>query len=90
MFGLIGELRKENEELHAEKLKILQREAATIDAYREATERAKKAETELKHERETWKEKYSALYEKYLNLLERYEKALKSATDTNVGSKGVE
>ncbi len=79
MFGLIKKLREKDEEinkLHAEKRNILQREAGTIDAYYAAIDRAKKAETKLKYERETWNEKYSALYEKYLNLLERHGKSL--------------
>ena len=85
MFGFIRKLREENEELHSEKLKILQREAATIDAYYAAN----KSAIESRAETEKWKEKYTALNEKYINLLERYEKAL-AAKDINVRSKGVE
>ena len=77
MFGLIKKLREENEELHAEKLEILQREAGTIDAYHSAHEAAIKARAET----EEWKGKYSALFEKYINLLERHEKALEGGKE---------
>lgn len=76
MFGLIRKLREKDEEiekLHEENWNTLQREAATIDAYYGAKELEKKAIAEAAE----WKDKYCALYENYLNLLERYEKALK-------------
>ena len=75
MFGLIRKLRekdKEIEELHAEIRNILQREAGTIDAYY----KVKKLANDAKAETAKWKDKYSSLYEKHLDLLERYEKAL--------------
>jgi hypothetical protein len=80
IFGLIKKLREKDEEigeLHAENWNILQREAGTIDAYHAANKAAK----ELRAETEEWKNKYSAVYEKYLNLLERYEKVLESKPD---------
>ena len=82
MFRLIKKLREKDDEieqLHAEKWDILQREAGTIDAYHSAHEAAIKARAET----EEWKEKYSALYEKYINLLDRHEKALKINTPTD-------
>lgn len=79
MFRLIKKLREKDDEieqLHAEIRDILQREAGTIDAYHSAHEAAIKARAET----EEWKEKYSALFEKYINLLEKHEKALQDGT----------
>lgn len=76
MFGFIRKLREKDEEiekLREEERNILQREARTIDAYYGAKEFEKKAIAEAAE----WKDKYFDLSEKYLNLLERYEKALK-------------
>lgn len=76
MFGLARKLREKDEEieeLRAEIRMILTREAGTIEAYHEAKTLEDKAIAEAVE----WKNKYSSLYEKYLNLLERYEKVLK-------------
>jgi hypothetical protein len=76
MFGLARKLREKDEKieaLNAEIRTILTREAGTIEAYYEAKTLEDKAIAEAVE----WKNKYSSLYEKYLNLLERYEKVLK-------------
>lgn len=83
MFILIKKLREKDEEiesLHDEIKLILQREAGVIDAYHSA----EKAAIAAKAEAQELKNKYSALYERYLNLLERYEKALKDAPAADV------
>ena len=76
MFGLIKKLREKDEQI-GELQHTLQREAGTIDAYH----RAEKAALDAKFEVHNWKEKYSLLFEKHLNLLDRYSKLLEGKAD---------
>ena len=83
MLGLIKKLREKNKEI--EKLSEEVYEGyATINSLR-IRERIlemtiEDLEKKLDKNEEEWQDKYSALYEKYLTLLERYEDVLKGKT----------
>lgn len=80
MFGLIKKLREKDERI-GELLNELDRARRSNGAITELNLKVTDAltDTRAKHKREmqVMQNKYSHLYEKYLNLLERYEKALK-------------
>lgn len=90
MFGLIKKLREKDEEIEelGQKLEVAEAVNKLNDRYcQELIQNLENEKKKRKAECEEWSEKHSALYEKYLNLLERYRKVLEFVTDINVGDK---
>lgn len=84
MFGLIKKLREKDEQIGElqNRLDVANAKAQIEELYgKECDIKLKKATEKHKAECEEWLEKYTVLREKYLNLLERYEKVLESKPD---------